>query len=75
MPSNSMVSFKTFLVLLALLIISGNAHAQHDSIFTTPFPRQITVLDSALIMLAKVDSATLYNGIEKLKAAATNVDD
>ena len=34
----------------------------------------MTVLDSAFIMLAKVDSATLYNGIEKVRAAAANVD-
>jgi tetratricopeptide (TPR) repeat protein len=60
---------------LFLLALSQLLNAQYDSIFRTPFPRQITVLDSAFIMLAKVDSATLYNGIEKAEAAAANVDD
>lgn len=68
----SFIKFFTFLFLLAL---SQSLNAQYESIFKTPFPRQTTVLDSVFIMLAKADSATLYNGIEKIKAAAANVDD
>jgi len=70
-----MKSFIRFFMFLFLLAITQSLSAQYESIFKTPFPRQITVLDSAFIMLAKVDSATLYNGIEKIKAAAVNVDD
>src|SRR5678809_1289539 len=69
-----MTSFKNFFVLL-LLATSQSLHAQYDSIFKTPFPKQITLLDSAFIMLANVDSATLYNGIKKIEAAAANIDD
>lgn len=60
---------------LILLVLSQSLNAQYEAVFKTPFPRQITVLDSVFIMLAKVDSATLYNGIEKVKASATNIDD
>jgi len=60
-----------------LLIIAANQSlsAQYAYVFKIPFPRQITVLDSVFIMLAKVDSATLYKGIEKVKASAVNIDD
>src|SRR6478735_7495654 len=64
-----------FFTCLFLLALSQSLNAQYESIFKIPFPRQSTVLDSAFIMLAKVDSATLYHGIEKVNAAAANVDD
>jgi tetratricopeptide (TPR) repeat protein len=70
-----MKSLKNFFILLLLLAIKQSLQAQYEHIFKTPFPRQTTVLDSALIMLAKVDSATLYSGIEKIKEAAANVDE
>lgn len=67
--------FRNFFALLFLLVMSQSLHAQYDTIFKTPFPKQITLLDSAFIMLAEVDSATLYKGIEEIKAEATNIDD
>ena len=70
-----MKSFIRFFAFFFLLLLSQSLNAQYDSIFKIPFPRQITVLDSALIMLAKVDSATLYNGIKKIRAEAINTDD
>jgi hypothetical protein len=66
---------KNFLILLFLLAVKRPLYAQYESIFKTPFPQQFTVLDSAFIMLAKADSSTLYNGIEKIRTAAANVDD
>lgn len=68
----SFIRFFTFSFFIALGL---QTHAQYESIFKTPFPRQTTVLDSAFIMLAKVDSATLYQGIEKIKDAAQNIDE
>ncbi len=70
-----MTSLRNFFILLMLLGLSQSALAQYGYIFKTPFPKQITLLDSVCISLAKVDSATFYNEIAKLRTAAANTDD
>ena len=70
-----MKSFRNSFIILILLVLSRSTSAQYESIFKTPFPKQITLLDSVCIRLAKVDSLTLYNEIEKLRTSAANTDD
>jgi len=69
-----MTSFRNFFILPLLLGLSQSLHAQYEYIFKTPFPKQMTLLDSVCIRLAKVDSATLYNEIGKLRASAAGTD-
>ena len=69
-----MTSFRNFFILSLLLGLSQSLHAQYEYIFKTSFPKQITLLDSVCIGLAKVDSATLYNEIGKLRASAAGTD-
>ena len=69
-----MTSFRNFFILPLLLGLSQSLHAQYEYIFKTPFPKQMTLLDSVCIRLAKVDSATLYNEIGKLRKSAANTD-
>jgi len=69
-----MTSFRNFFILSLLLGLSQSLHAQYEYIFKTPFPKQMTLLDSVCIRLAKVDSATLYNEIGKLRASAAGTD-
>jgi len=70
-----MRSLRNFFIILILLVLSQSTFAQYESIFKTPFPKQITLLDSVCIRLAKVDSQTFYNEIAKLRTAAANTDD
>ena len=70
-----MRSLRNFFIMLILLVLSQSTFAQYESIFKTPFPKQITLLDSVCIRLVKVDSQTFYNEIAKLRAAAANTDD
>src|SRR5665213_120254 len=70
-----MRSLRNFFIILILLVLSQSTFAQYESIFKTPFPKQITLLDSVCIRLAKVDSQTFYNEIVKLRTAAANTDD
>ena len=70
-----MKSFRNFFIILILLGLNQSTLAQYESIFKTPFPKQITLLDSVCIRLAKVDSQTFYNEIAKLRTAAANTDD
>jgi tetratricopeptide (TPR) repeat protein len=70
-----MRSLRNFFIILILLVLSQSTFAQYGYIFKTPFPKQITLLDSVCISLTKVDSQTLYNEITKLRAAAANTDD
>lgn len=67
-------SFRIFFILLFLTAMSQLLHAQYEFIFKTPFPKQITLLDSVCIRLAKVDSQTLYNEIGKLRASAAGTN-
>jgi DNA-binding CsgD family transcriptional regulator len=69
-----MKSFRNFFSLLILLALSQSSLAQYESIFKTPFPKQIALLDSVCIQLAKVDSQTLYKEIAKLRTSAANTD-
>jgi DNA-binding CsgD family transcriptional regulator len=69
-----MKSLRNFFGLLILLISGQSLYAQYESIFKTPFPKQITLLDSVCIQLAKVDSQTLYNEIAKLRTSAANTN-
>jgi DNA-binding CsgD family transcriptional regulator len=66
---------RSFFIILVLLGLSQSALAQYEYIFKTPFPKQIHLLDSVCITLAKVDSQTFYNEIAKLRTAAANTDD
>ncbi|MEO8943079.1 MAG: hypothetical protein ABI297_00630, partial [Ginsengibacter sp.] len=70
-----MKSFRNSFIILILLLVSQSTLAQYESIFKTPFPKQITLLDSVCIRLAKADSQTLYHEIAKLRKAAANTDD
>lgn len=74
MPAKSNEIAEIFFIILILLGLSQSALAQYEPIFKTPFPKQITLLDSVCIRLAKVDSQTFYNEIAKLQAAAANTD-
>src|SRR4051812_44105318 len=65
-----MTAFRNFFILSLLLVLSQSLYAQYDYIFQTPFPRQMTLLDSVCISLAKVDSQKLYNEIGKLRTSA-----
>lgn len=57
--------------MLALLHgLSQPLQAQYKFIFETSFPKQMTLLDSVCIVLAKADSTTLYNEIKKLRNSA-----
>lgn len=69
-----MRAYTRFFTFFLAIAVSISLKAQYEAVFKTPFPRQVTVLDSVFIMLAKNDSATLYTGIEQVKAAAKNVD-
>jgi len=60
---------------MVLLGLTQPALAQYEYIFKTPFPKQIHLLDSVCIRLAKVDSQTFNNEIAKLRTAAANTDD
>ena len=68
-----MKSFRFFFIIMSL-VVSKSTLAQYDFIFKAPFPKQITLLDSVCIMLAKVDSKTFYKEIAKLRTAAVNTD-
>jgi DNA-binding CsgD family transcriptional regulator len=57
------------------LVLSRSTIAQYGYIFKTPFPKQIHLLDSVCIGLAKLDSQTFYKEITKLRTAAANTDD
>lgn len=70
-----MKSFRNSFIILIMLVLSQSTSAQYESIFKTPFPKQITLLDSVCIRLAKADSQTLYHEIAKLRKAAANTDD
>ena len=70
-----MRSLRHFFIILILLMLSQSTFAQYESIFKTHFPKQITLLDSVCIGLAKVDSQTFYNEIIKLRTAAASTDD
>ena len=70
-----MRDLRNSIIILMLLGLSQSALAQYGYIFKTPFPRQITLLDSVCFSLAKVDSQTFYNEIAKLRTAAANTDD
>jgi hypothetical protein len=70
-----MRSLSNFFIIPILLVLNQSKLAQYESIFKTPFPKQITLLDSVCIRLAKVDSQTLYKEIAKLRTAAANTDD
>src|SRR5437868_15400089 len=70
-----MLFFKNFFILLVLLIPGQSLYAQYEKIFKTPFPEQMWLLDSTLIRLSTIDSATLYNEFGKIRAAAAKSDD
>ena len=70
-----MRSLRNFFGILVLLGLTQPALAQYEYIFKTPFPKQIHLLDSVCIRLAKVDSQTFNNEIAKLRTAAANTDD
>jgi hypothetical protein len=70
-----MRSLRNFFGILVLLGLSQRMFAQYEYIFRTPFPKQITLLDSVCIRLAKVDAQTFYIEIAKLRTAAANTDD
>jgi DNA-binding CsgD family transcriptional regulator len=70
-----MKSLSNFFGLLILLASGQTLFAQYDKIFKTPFPKQMWLLDSTLIKLSTIDSATLYNEFGKIRAAAANSDD
>ncbi|MEP6750588.1 MAG: hypothetical protein ABJB86_22820 [Bacteroidota bacterium] len=69
-----MKSLRNSFIILILLVLSQSTSAQYESIFKTPFPKQITLLDSVCIRLAKVDSQTLDREIAKLRTSAANTD-
>jgi DNA-binding CsgD family transcriptional regulator len=70
-----MKSLRSLFTVLILLVLSRSTFAQYGYIFKTPFPKQIHLLDSVCISLAKLDSPTFYKEIAKLRTAATNTDD
>jgi DNA-binding CsgD family transcriptional regulator len=74
-PAKVMKPFRSFFTTLILLLLSHTTLAQYESIFKTPFPQQIHLLDSVCIHVAKLDSVTFYKEIEKLRTAAANTDD
>ena len=70
-----MKSLRNFFTMLVLFVLHQSTFAQYGYIFKTPFPKQIHLLDSVCISLAKLDSQTFYNEIAKLRTAAANTDD
>ncbi|HZW64536.1 MAG TPA: tetratricopeptide repeat protein, partial [Hanamia sp.] len=70
-----MKSLRNFFTMLVLFVLHQSTFAQYGYIFKTPFPKQIHLLDSVCISLARLDSQTFYNEIAKLRTAAANTDD
>jgi hypothetical protein len=70
-----MMSFRNIFLLTVVIASGQSLYAQYDKIFKTPFPEQIRLLDSVLIRLSTIDSATLYNEFGKIRAAAAKSDD
>jgi len=70
-----MKSLRNFFTVLVLFVLHQSTFAQYGYIFKTPFPKQIHLLDSVCISLARLDSQTFYNEIAKLRTAAANTDD
>ena len=69
-----MKSLRSLFIMLILLVLSRSTFAQYGYIFKTPFPKQIHLLDSVCIRLAKLDSPTFYKEIAKLRTAAAKTD-
>jgi DNA-binding CsgD family transcriptional regulator len=69
-----MKSLRSLFIMLILLVLSRSTFAQYGYIFKTPFPKQIHLLDSVCIRMAKLDSPTFYKEIAKLRTAAAKTD-
>jgi len=66
-----MKSLRNFFTVLVLFVLHQSTFAQYGYIFKTPFPKQIHLLDSVCISLARLDSQTFYNEIAKLLQTQT----
>ncbi len=70
-----LMKFLRFLFIIIIFLLQRKSTlAQYEPIFKTPFPKQITLLDSVCIVLAKVNTTTFYKEISKLKSSAANTN-
>ena len=69
-----MKSFKNYLIFIILIVQTEPSLGQYESIFKTPFPKQITLLDSICIKLEQVNLQTFYKEIVKLRNSAANTN-